>query len=33
MDENKGNRAKVAKAIGISRTTLYRKLVEYNIKT
>ncbi|MHB1044170.1 MAG: AAA-type ATPase lid domain-containing protein [Eubacteriales bacterium] len=33
LDENKGNRAKVAKAIGISRTTLYRKLVEYNIKT
>lgn len=31
MEENKGNRTKVAQALGISRTTLYRKMYEYKI--
>lgn len=31
MEENKGNRTKVAKTLGISRTTLYRKLSNYRI--
>lgn len=31
MQENKGNRTKVAKTLGISRTTLYRKLNDYKI--
>ncbi|HBV96011.1 MAG: hypothetical protein JL50_05195 [Peptococcaceae bacterium BICA1-7] len=32
LEEHKGNRAKVAKTLGISRTTLYRKIDEYNIE-
>lgn len=32
LEEHKGNRAKVAKNLGVSRTTLYRKLDEYNIQ-
>jgi len=31
MEEKKGNRTKVAQALGISRTTLYRKIDEYKI--
>jgi len=31
LEKHKGNRSKVAKIIGISRTTLYRKINDYNI--
>ncbi len=31
LNENKGNKTKVAKILGISRTTLYRKINEYKI--
>ena len=32
INKNKGNKSKVAQDLGISRTTLYRRLYEYNIK-
>lgn len=33
LEKHNGNRAKVAKILGVSRTTLYRKIDEYNINT